>query len=136
MDVQWVRSIGLMDHAGGTGRLVRLHLGLLSACAICTSGFVIEVLRATGGNALSWAYVFEWPFLCGYAIYMWRRLVVEEHQRTAGLPIPARTPRTPRRAGARARAARRAVQEASALEAWNEYLREVNPSDRGAGPAT
>jgi hypothetical protein len=27
--------------------------------------------RAERGNELSWAYVFEWPLLGGFAIYMW-----------------------------------------------------------------
>jgi hypothetical protein len=36
-----------------------------------------QVRRALGGNDLSWAYVFEWPFFAGYAIYMWWRFVHE-----------------------------------------------------------
>lgn len=38
------------------------------------SAFVIELNRARSGNTLSWAYVFEWPILGVYAIYMWRKL--------------------------------------------------------------
>ena len=34
-----------------------------------------EVLRALGGNTLSWAYVFEWPIFAGFAIYMWWNLL-------------------------------------------------------------
>lgn len=33
--------------------------------------------RATSGNELSWAYVFEWPFFAGYAVYMWWHLIHE-----------------------------------------------------------
>jgi hypothetical protein len=36
-----------------------------------------QVDRALSGNQLSWAYVFEWPFFAGYAIYMWWRLIHE-----------------------------------------------------------
>lgn len=36
-----------------------------------------QVHRALGGNELSWAYVFEWPFFAGYAIYMWWKLLHE-----------------------------------------------------------
>ena len=33
--------------------------------------------RALGGNGFSWAYVFEWPFFAGYAVYMWWRFIHE-----------------------------------------------------------
>jgi hypothetical protein len=36
-----------------------------------------QVNRALDGNQLSWAYVFEWPFFAGYAIYMWWRFLHE-----------------------------------------------------------
>jgi hypothetical protein len=36
-----------------------------------------QVRRALDGNQLSWAYVFEWPFFAGYAIYMWWRFLHE-----------------------------------------------------------
>jgi hypothetical protein len=121
--------------APSTSRIVRLHLGLLAACAICSAGFVVEVVRATGGNALSWAYVFEWPFLFGYAIYMWHRLVVDERRRAAGLPEVPRVRRPPRGARARARADRRTADEARALEEWNRYLRDANAAGPGTGPA-
>jgi hypothetical protein len=50
-----------------------------------------QVHRALGGNDLSWAYVFEWPFFAGYAIYMWWRLLHEVPQATAGrVAAPAR----------------------------------------------
>lgn len=31
--------------------------------------------RALGGNSLSWAYTFEWPFFGGYAVYLWWWLI-------------------------------------------------------------
>jgi hypothetical protein len=37
-----------------------------------------QLNRALAGNTLSWAYVFEWPFFAGYAVYMWWRLVHEQ----------------------------------------------------------
>jgi hypothetical protein len=45
-----------------------------------------QIRRALGGNDLSWAYVFEWPFFAGYAVYMWWRLLHE--------PVPPRMRRT------------------------------------------
>ena len=61
-----------------TKNVFRIHLGLLLAEIICIPAFIIEVFRALGGNDLSWAYVFEWPLLGIYAIYMWRKLLLEE----------------------------------------------------------
>ena len=60
----------------------RIHLGLLLASLICMPAFVIELWRALGGNTLSWAYVFEWPALQGYAFYMWRKLLRGDHELT------------------------------------------------------
>jgi hypothetical protein len=54
---------------------VRTHLGLLVGLALCGAAFWFELGRAEGGNALSWAYVFEWPLLALFAIYMWWKLL-------------------------------------------------------------
>ena len=59
-----------------------VHVGLAIAEVICISAFVVELTRATSGNTLSWAYVFEWPILGGYGLYMWRRLGSDEPART------------------------------------------------------
>jgi len=75
---------------------------------ICVLGLTVEYLRARSGNTLSWAYVFEWPFFAGYAVYMWRKLLRAE----AG--EPARSDHlTPD------------VMD-PALETYNEYLRSVH----------
>ncbi len=52
----------------------RLHATLFAVLMVCTAAFVVELNRATRGNSLSWAYVFEWPLLGAFAIYMWWRL--------------------------------------------------------------
>ena len=54
---------------------VRTHLTLLVGLALCGVAFWFELARAEGGNALSWAYVFEWPLLALFAIYMWWKLL-------------------------------------------------------------
>jgi hypothetical protein len=46
--------------------------------ALCAAAFWFELSRALGGNALSWAYVFEWPLLGAFAVYMWRQLLHPE----------------------------------------------------------
>jgi hypothetical protein len=115
-----------MPPVASKGRLLRLHAGLVAAVVICTSAFVFEVLRAVGGNTLSWAYVVEWPILLAYGIYMWQRLVREER---TGTP-------------ARARRERESIDDAADLEAWNHYLAELHAAEgaaqdrRPAGPSS
>ncbi len=50
---------------------VKLHITLLVGIALCAAAFWFELRRAEGGNTLSWAYVFEWPLLALFGIYMW-----------------------------------------------------------------
>ena len=96
--------------------IFRIHLGLFLAELICIPAFIIEMFRALGGNELSWAYVFEWPALGCYAIYMWRKLLQEER----GEVKPKRVARTdevdPR------------------LEEWNAYLAAVHRHDQPLTP--
>ncbi len=50
---------------------VRLHLTLAAGLALCLAAFWFEIGRALGGNELSWAYVFEWPLIAAFAVYLW-----------------------------------------------------------------
>jgi hypothetical protein len=95
---------------GLTEKALRIHLGLLLAEAICVSAFIFELNRARSGNSLSWAYVFEWPILGAYAIYVWRKLLGPESN-TASHAAPP----TP--------------DELSALEEYNRYLSHVHRAD-------
>jgi Na+/pantothenate symporter len=54
---------------------LRLHATLALGLVLCVTAFWFEVSRALGGNALSWAYVFEWPLLAVFAVYMWWQLL-------------------------------------------------------------
>lgn len=54
---------------------LKLHATLVASLAFCVLAFWFELRRAEGGNELSWAYVFEWPLLGGFAIYMWRKFL-------------------------------------------------------------
>ena len=105
-----------MPTAASKARLARLHAGLFAALAICATAFTIEVLRAVGGNTLSWAYVVEWPVLLAYAVYMWQRLVREERHGVAATTTPADDP-----------------DDAAALAAWNRYLAELHAADAAQG---
>jgi hypothetical protein len=54
---------------------LRLHATLALGLTLCVAAFWFELSRALGGNALSWAYVFEWPLLGVFAVYMWWQLL-------------------------------------------------------------
>ena len=91
---------------------VRILIGLVLAEGICVAAFTVELLRAFSGNELSWAYVFEWPFFGGYAIYLWRRLSGHEGHQW--------------RKRSSARSKEQDVDEDKAMERWNEYLEQVH----------
>jgi len=64
-----------------TRRCIALHV----VTFLLVSSFLLaawwQYESARGGNALSWAYVFEWPAFAVYAVYMWWKLIHD--QRTA-----------------------------------------------------
>jgi hypothetical protein len=97
-------------------RVLRIHLGLVLAEILCVAGFAVELSRALSGNSLSWAYVFEWPLFGGYALYMWRRFIVEEKKGDVALPEEATSKAAPPSE----------VATDGALDDYNEYLRRVH----------
>jgi hypothetical protein len=62
-----------------TRRCILLHVVTL----LLVSSFILaawwQYECARGGNALSWAYVFEWPAFAIYALYMWWQLIHDRH---------------------------------------------------------
>jgi hypothetical protein len=54
---------------------LRAHAMLAGGLAFCALAFWFELKRALGGNGLSWAYVFEWPLLGAFAVYMWWSII-------------------------------------------------------------
>lgn len=54
---------------------VKTHLTLVIGLGLCAAAFWFELSRAEGGNELSWAYVFEWPLLGIFAVYMWWKIL-------------------------------------------------------------
>ncbi len=95
--------------------MFRINLGLFLAELICLPAFIFEFRRALGGNALSWAYVFEWPLLGGYAVYMWHKLRQDERGEGPAHPVVF-------------------DDVDPKLDAWNEYLATVHRRDRAATP--
>lgn len=87
---------------------LKLHLTLVGGLGLCIAGFYFEINRAVGGNALSWAYVFEWPLFAGFAIYMWWNLLHRGrvHRRP---PAPMRV----------------APEHVGMLKAWQEHQRQL-----------
>ncbi len=107
-------------------RALKLHAVILivvpSFLALC----VWQIYRATGGNELSWAYVFEWPFFAAYAVYMWWRLLHASPE--AASPRPATGP-----APAGTEREKAEEKEDEELAAYNAYLAELAEQDRATG---
>ena len=100
-------------------RALGLHAVIIVIVPTFAALCVWQVHRALGGNDLSWAYVFEWPFFAGYAIYMWWRFVHEA-------PNPHGVTKTPQ--GAIPEGPSGA--EEAELAAYNAYLAELAEQDR------
>ena len=48
-----------------------------------------QLHRALAGNALSWAYTFEWPLFAGFAVVFWARTIRDEFRiRRGQMPDP------------------------------------------------
>lgn len=58
-----------------SARALGLHLALAVWVAGCAAATWWQVARALSGNTLSYAYVFEWPALAGFGIFVWWRLL-------------------------------------------------------------
>jgi hypothetical protein len=48
--------------------------------------------RAEGGNALSWAYTFEWPIFTIFGVVFWAKTIIDEWHRRTALAAAARDP--------------------------------------------
>lgn len=67
-----------------TRRAVGLHLTIAVLVPAFCGLFWWQVQRVRQGNTLSWAYVFEWPFFVGYALYMWWKLLHDQPESAGG----------------------------------------------------
>jgi hypothetical protein len=114
--------------------------------------------RALGGNALSWAYTFEWPLFALYAVYVWWQLIhdqptavtrrfqssavedpdQEEHRqpgwalsggRRKNVAIAASSVIDEERGGRGERFTPQTAEEAEELAEYNRYLAELNAAD-------
>ncbi len=104
-------------------RALALHAVIIVIVPTFIGLCVWQINRALGGNGLSWAYVFEWPFFAGYAVYMWWRFVHEEPEgeeaaRPTALGTVGAAPGDPATEA-----------ERDDLAAYNDYLSEL--AERG-----
>jgi hypothetical protein len=67
-----------------TPRCLGLHVTLLVLLVAFVWLTSWQYDRATGGNSLSWAYVFLWPAFGVYAVYTWWNLVQDQVNRRGG----------------------------------------------------
>jgi hypothetical protein len=101
--------------------------------------------RAEGGNALSWAYTFEWPLFAIFGIVFWAKTIRDEFKLpasdaevasgTAGVPASgtADTGTLPGLPGARGQRDAGEEPEDPELAAYNAYLARLNDQVRGHG---
>jgi hypothetical protein len=85
-----------------------------------------QYTRATGGNALSWGYTFQWPVFAGFVVFLWLR-EVQLARRTQPPPPadePERRPGAPVTVGRPVRVAAGAAPAEGdpELDAYNDYL--------------
>jgi hypothetical protein len=118
-------------------RAIALHIVIIVVVPSFVALCVWQLHRALSGNDLSWAYVFEWPFFAGYAVYMWWRFVHEGAESPDGrTATPARRAEAPPDAGSEAEqngvpseGAGRQDSEAADMAAYNDYLADL--AERG-----
>jgi len=113
-------------------RALKLHAVILVVVPAFMALCVWQLTRALGGNELSWAYVFEWPFFAAYAVYMWWRLVHEAPDAEQDTPATT-TPDDPPGEGETGDAAAARATEDAEMAAYNEYLAELAARDEATG---
>jgi hypothetical protein len=100
-----------------------------------------QLHRAESGNALSWAYTFEWPIFAVFAVVFWAKTIRDEFHPpvTTGpaaedIELPAGAIPGGPRPGARVPAGDPATPEEEAeLAAYNAYLARLQREVKGHG---
>ncbi|AEV82168.1 hypothetical protein ACWT_1152 [Actinoplanes sp. SE50] len=106
------------------------HLLALILTAGCLGLGWWQYSRATGGNSLSWGYMFEWPVFAGFVVFIWvREIQLFRKPRDTGAEAepaePERVPGAPVAVGRPVRVAVRPAEAVAAdpeLDAYNDYL--------------
>jgi hypothetical protein len=82
-------------HQWFTRRALLLHLTVLVVVPTFLGLGWWQYHAALGGNELSWAYTFEWPFFAGYAVFVWWKMLHEQPGDTAARVRSARFAASP-----------------------------------------
>jgi hypothetical protein len=90
-----------------------------------------QLHRALAGNALSWAYTFEWPLFAGFAVVFWAKTIRDEFRiRRGEMPDPGAAAAESLPVGVvgsvQASTAAPAEDEDEELSAYNAYLARLN----------
>jgi hypothetical protein len=94
-----------------------------------------QLHRAESGNALSWAYTFEWPIFAGFVIVFWAKTIRDEFHPPAPGATPAEQVELPAGAPGAVAAAdgEEAGPEDEELAAYNAYLARLTSETKGHG---
>jgi hypothetical protein len=95
-----------------------------------------QLHRALSGNALSWAYTFEWPLFSGFAVVFWAKTIRDEFRIRRGQAVPgsavsgfgvdSNLPLSARSVMATQAAEGPQEPEDEALSSYNAYLARLN----------
>jgi hypothetical protein len=121
-------------------------LALVLVCGMLALGYW-QYRRAMEGNALSWAYTFEWPIFAGFGVVFWAKTIRDEFNPPetdeapdkaelavgpSGQPLPGE--RAAAAAGGRGAGADEPDEdEDEDLAAYNEYLARLHEQVKGHG---
>ncbi len=101
--------------------------------------------RAESGNALSWAYTFEWPIFAVFGVVFWAKTIRDEFKPhtdpgeaadvglPAGASVSAAAGASVGALGQGARAAEEEDEDDPELAAYNAYLARLNEQVKGHG---
>ena len=95
--------------------------------------------RAEAGNALSWAYAFEWPVFAVFAVVFWVKTIIDEARpaaagdRAGQLDLPAGASPEHRTGQELGQPAGETAEQDLELAAYNAYLAKLNEQVQGHG---
>jgi hypothetical protein len=99
-----------------------------------------QLHRAMSGNALSWAYTFEWPIFAVFAVVFWAKTIRDEFHPPApagpadgAIALPAGAGSGARPPAAVAAGEPASPEEEAELAAYNTYLARLHREVRGHG---
>ena len=99
-------------------------LGWHALMVACVLGMLAlgdwQLRRAEAGNALSWAYTFEWPIFAGFAVVFWAKTIRDEFHPPARAEVTPDTVQVPggRPAAAGGRPRPRALTTTRTTRSW------------------